>query len=457
MNRSGRFSGMSQGIALVSAIALVAISIGISAGGRDVQAAGSSVGSVSGEGAIDVAGVTTTVYVSAADDGVSPPTGSFWITTNPTNGPRASVGPESVTCLFIQGSTAVVGGFVGGTAYLVFVTDGGSGGASDTMEVLSPAGIPDCATPGPTGPTTLSSGSFTVTLSRPTGTPPPSRSPAPSDVAPADGISDSLQPSGTAAGSFIDDSTTPTTYGSIVSTGGLSVAITDAPFPDGVAVTVGAEVPGAQAELSACGSTVLIDAGSVITITCHSVIVKVTTGLATIVLGGGTTFVSIPPGGAAEVTDTGAGSFSVANLGIVTVSLTVDGTTAEIPAGAPPVTAETWDFVGFARPIDNIPTVNRVKAGQAIPIKWRLLDEAGAPITNLSSASLTVTTLDCALGATIDQAKEAVAGSSGLQNLGRGYYQLNWKSPKAYARSCKTLHLNINDGVTHDALFQFAN
>jgi hypothetical protein len=47
-----------------------------------------------------------------------------------------------------------------------------------------------------------------------------------------------------------------------------------------------------------------------------------------------------------------------------------------------------------------------------------------------------------------------VAGSSGLQNLGNGYCQLNWKSPTIYAGSCKTLHLNIG-GVTHDALFQF--
>jgi hypothetical protein len=47
-----------------------------------------------------------------------------------------------------------------------------------------------------------------------------------------------------------------------------------------------------------------------------------------------------------------------------------------------------------------------------------------------------------------------VAGSSGLLNLGNGYYQLNWKSPATYAGSCKTLHLNLG-GVAHDALFQF--
>ena len=134
------------------------------------------------------------------------------------------------------------------------------------------------------------------------------------------------------------------------------------------------------------------------------------------------------------------------------LSLTVGGTTASIPSGAS-TTAETAVFVGFAQPIDNS-VLNRVKAGQVIPIKWRLVNGAGAPITNLSSASITATTLLCPLGVTSDQIEETVAGSSGLQNLGDGYYRLNWKSPTTYAASCKTLHLQLG-GVTHDALFQF--
>ena len=48
-----------------------------------------------------------------------------------------------------------------------------------------------------------------------------------------------------------------------------------------------------------------------------------------------------------------------------------------------------------------------------------------------------------------------MAVSSGLQNQGNSNYQLNWQSPKSYAGSCKTLHLNVHDGVTHDARFQF--
>ena len=99
--------------------------------------------------------------------------------------------------------------------------------------------------------------------------------------------------------------------------------------------------------------------------------------------------------------------------------------------------------------------LNKVKAGVAVPLKWRILNALNAPVTNLSTASITVTTLDCESGETVDQVEETAAGGSGLQNLGGGYYQLNWKTPKSYGKSCKTMQLDIGDGVTHDAFFEF--
>jgi hypothetical protein len=40
--------------------------------------------------------------------------------------------------------------------------------------------------------------------------------------------------------------------------------------------------------------------------------------------------------------------------------------TSQIPG--PPTTAGTSDFIGFSQPIDNAPVINRVKAGQAVPV-----------------------------------------------------------------------------------------
>jgi hypothetical protein len=434
-SRQGR-----RAIAGCAAVAVVGLMVAISGSTRVARAdTGSSRGTISGSGAIDVAGETTAVSVSASFTG-SVVGGSFTIVQYPTGTPSPSPTPSEVLCLWITGSNAVVGGMYHGLPVFVFIADGGPSGP-DTLEVSPQEFGPDC-TVGPIGPnpTVLSSGDFTI-------------GDASADTSPADGIADSLQPSGTAAGSFVDGSVTPPTYGSIVANGGLVVRVSDAPAPDGVQIVVGSGAVGAQAELSICGFGVVLDAYTQTTVTCGSITLRVAAGTATVLLGGGTTAVSVPAGGAGKVTDTGGGTFSVANVGDVgspSVSITVGGTTTEVPAGA----TATAGFIGFSQPIDNEPVLNRVKAGQAIPVKWRLVNGAGAPITNVTSASITVSALDCALAGSVDQVEEVATGSSGLQNLGNGYYQINWKSPTTYAGSCKTLHLSVA-GARHDALFQF--
>ena len=114
-----------------------------------------------------------------------------------------------------------------------------------------------------------------------------------------------------------------------------------------------------------------------------------------------------------------------------------------------------YNWNGFFQPVDNLPAINIAKAGQAIPLKWRLTDANGNPVTNLTSVKVTVAGLACATGTSTDLLEEYAAGASGLQNLGDGYYQFNWKTPTTYASSCKTMYLNLGDGVLHTALFQF--
>ncbi len=116
-----------------------------------------------------------------------------------------------------------------------------------------------------------------------------------------------------------------------------------------------------------------------------------------------------------------------------------------------------YKFVGFTAPVDNPSVMNIAKAGQAIPLKWRVLDYYDVPVTNLTGVAVTAVSLTCSAGTTTDLIEEYAAGSSGLQNLGNGYYQWNWKTPTTYANSCKTLKLNLGEGAgfEHIALFQF--
>lgn len=118
-------------------------------------------------------------------------------------------------------------------------------------------------------------------------------------------------------------------------------------------------------------------------------------------------------------------------------------------------TPPAYTFEGFYAPVNNLPALNSKKAGQAIPLKWRITDDDNNPVTDLSNVKVTVSSLTCPLGVTPDQIEEQSSGNSGLQNLGDGYYQWNWKTSKQYANSCKTLNLDLGDGVQHKANFQF--
>jgi hypothetical protein len=112
-------------------------------------------------------------------------------------------------------------------------------------------------------------------------------------------------------------------------------------------------------------------------------------------------------------------------------------------------------FAGFQTPVDNDGVLNVAKPGKAIALKWRLLDAQEQPVTDLASVQVTAQTLSCSLATTSDQVEQYAPRASALQNLGDGYYQLNWKSPTSYANSCKTLQLDLGEGSPRTALFKF--
>jgi hypothetical protein len=103
-----------------------------------------------------------------------------------------------------------------------------------------------------------------------------------------------------------------------------------------------------------------------------------------------------------------------------------------------------YTFSGFFAPVDRPNTMNISKVGQAIPLKWRLTDAAGRGVTGVG-ATIQAYDISCALGSTTDVVEE-YAGNSGLQDLGDGYYQYNWKTPSSYLNSCKKIALTFAAG-----------
>lgn len=107
-----------------------------------------------------------------------------------------------------------------------------------------------------------------------------------------------------------------------------------------------------------------------------------------------------------------------------------------------------YKFEGFHSPIDNA-LLNSAKAGQSIPAKWRLTDANGVPIDSaISFVGLYSSQNLCEGGLPTDAVEEDAAGDSGLQYIGDGYWQFNWKTPKSYANTCRAMYVTFDSEQT---------
>jgi hypothetical protein len=112
-------------------------------------------------------------------------------------------------------------------------------------------------------------------------------------------------------------------------------------------------------------------------------------------------------------------------------------------------------FEGFFQPID-MSAVNVAKAGQAVPVKWRLTDGNGLPISDpVSFVGLHSYPVSCSdfAGDPVDAIEEYATGSSGLRYQGDGRWQFNWKTPKTYAGTCRVMYVRFDSGVTSSIVY----
>ncbi|MCL4299195.1 MAG: YncE family protein [Anaerolineae bacterium] len=114
-----------------------------------------------------------------------------------------------------------------------------------------------------------------------------------------------------------------------------------------------------------------------------------------------------------------------------------------------------YNFAGFFAPVDNPPTVNAVKAGQAIPVKFSLSGNQGLNI--LESGYPKSQAIACDLSGGMSDIEETVtAGDSNLSyDPSSDQYNYVWKTKKDWAGSCRQFVLRLNDGTEHLANFQF--
>jgi hypothetical protein len=114
-----------------------------------------------------------------------------------------------------------------------------------------------------------------------------------------------------------------------------------------------------------------------------------------------------------------------------------------------------YKFAGFFQPVDNAPTINSVKAGSAIPVKFSLNGNQGLDI--FAPGSPVVVTVGCSNSAPTDEIEQTVTagGSSLAYDPTSGQYIYVWKTSAAWAGTCRQLVVRFKDGTDHIAYFKF--
>ncbi|HEY9401413.1 MAG TPA: immunoglobulin-like domain-containing protein [Pyrinomonadaceae bacterium] len=112
-------------------------------------------------------------------------------------------------------------------------------------------------------------------------------------------------------------------------------------------------------------------------------------------------------------------------------------------------------FAGFFSPISNLPVLNTVKAGSAIPIKFSLSGNKGLNIFGADSPASGMVACNSADPA-VDLTEIDTPGASGLTyDAASDRYHYNWKTLKAWEGTCRQLVVTLNDGSQHRANFKF--
>jgi hypothetical protein len=112
-------------------------------------------------------------------------------------------------------------------------------------------------------------------------------------------------------------------------------------------------------------------------------------------------------------------------------------------------------FAGFFSPISNLPVVNTVKAGSAIPIKFSLSGNKGLNIFAADYPASGVVGCNSTDPA-VDLTEIDTPGASILSyDAGSDKYSYNWKTLKAWEGTCRQLVVKLNDGTEHRANFKF--
>jgi hypothetical protein len=116
----------------------------------------------------------------------------------------------------------------------------------------------------------------------------------------------------------------------------------------------------------------------------------------------------------------------------------------------------TYDFSGFFAPVDNLPTVNTVNSGRAIPVKFSLGGDQGLEI--FAAGSPSSVRVACPLAPPLDTIETTVPANANTLTYdpASDRYTYVWKTLKSWAGTCRKLTVVFADGTTVEAMFRFS-
>lgn len=147
-----------------------------------------------------------------------------------------------------------------------------------------------------------------------------------------------------------------------------------------------------------------------------------------------------------------ASGLSAPSSHIITVRVTDDGGLTATDQASVFV---HYSFSGFFPPVDNLPTLNVVKGGAAVSVKFSLGKNQGLNI--FASGYPISQKIACDSGAPWDDIEQTVnAGGSSLNyDAATNTYSYTWKTEKTWAGTCRQLIIKLSDGSEHKANFRF--
>jgi Domain of unknown function (DUF5011)/HYR domain/NHL repeat/PKD domain len=114
-----------------------------------------------------------------------------------------------------------------------------------------------------------------------------------------------------------------------------------------------------------------------------------------------------------------------------------------------------YNFAGFFPPISNLPVVNTVNAGRAVPVKFSLGGNKGPNIFAPDSPASGPIPCNSSDPATDLQDTLTAGGSSLSYDAATDQYVYVWKTSTTWAGTCRQLVVQLNDGSLHRANFKF--